>query len=209
MYLSSDKIYGIYKKTVLNESPDNIQIGGKYYQYNDTTLGNFTGVLTKDGHFAMSKEVQGHSEFINMAKAGLKIIHNMDSDEAAVEMIRRRNWDEFRIWPKFEVFSMWAEYNPRYIPAAIASIEAINKTPDIFIFDVVRGGNFSSDLDDGMRYDEFVGGEMTDEIARREEEQAARKAQDQKMLGDYKLGNLPQKTSSRDLNTFKYRREGD
>lgn len=208
MYLSSDKIYGIYKKTVLNESPDNIQIGGKYYQYDNTTLGNFTGVLTKDGHFAMSKEVQGHSEFINMAKAGLKIIHNMDSDEAAVEMIRRRNWDEFRIWPKFEVFSMWADYNPRYVPAAIASIEAIAENPEIFVFDVGREGAFS-DVEDGMRYDEFVGGEMTDEIARREEEQAARKAQDQKMLGDYKLGNLPQKTSSRDLNTFKYRREGD
>ena len=208
MYLSSDKIYGIYKKTVLNESPDNIQIGGKYYQYNDTTLGNFTGVLTKDGHFAMSKEVQGHSEFINMAKAGLKIIHNMDSDEAAVEMIRRRNWDEFRIWPKFEVFSMWADYNPRYVPAAIDSIESIAENPEIFVFDVGRAGAFS-DVEDGMRYDEFVGGEMTDEIARREEEQAARKAQDQKMLGDYKLGNLPQKTSSRDLNTFKYRREGD
>lgn len=208
MYLSSDKIYGIYKQTILKESPDNIQIGGNNYQYDNPKLGNFTGVLTKDGYFAMSREAMGHSELINMARAGAKLIHNMESDEAAAEMIRKRGWDEFRIWPKFDVFSMWEDYNPRFVPAAIAAIQKIERNPEGYVFDIGRKGAFS-DIDDGMKYEEFVGGEMTDDVSQREAEQAARKAQDQKMLGDYKLGNLPQKTSSRDSNTFNYRRSGD
>lgn len=208
MYLSSDKIFNIYKRTVLKESPDNIQIGQNNYNYDDPRLGNYTGFLTTDGEFAMSREAKGHSELIRIAKAGAKLIHNMASDEAAAEMIRRNRWKEFRIWPKFDVFSMWVDYSPRYAPAAIDAIKAINKNPEGFIFDIGRQGAFS-DIENGMKYEEFVGGQMTDEIAQRETDQEIKRAQNQKMLGDYKLGNLPQKTSSRDTNSFNYRREGD
>lgn len=201
--MDRDNIFKLYKTTILKESPDNISIGGKVYNYNDINLDNYTGYFDNNGNYAMSKDAKGHGELQYLAKTRIPLMHNFGSDLDAWQFVRRGGAHEFRIWLNFDVFSSWSDYDPRYVEAALEAIKRVGKNPEGFAFDVSRDGAFS-DISDAMSYDDFVGQKMNDRYIDKDNERTLRKIQDERMLADYKLGNLPQKD-----NQGFYKRVGD
>jgi hypothetical protein len=206
MYLDRDRIFNEYKRTLIKESPDSITIGMKTYQYDHPKLGNYVGVLSNDGYYAMSNQVEGHIDLSRAFQNGQKLVHNMESDEAAARLTRSSSAIQFRIWPKFEVISFWQDYDPRIVPTVIDAIKKTGGSPESYIYDIADAyGGYKSDTLDGMKYEEFVGQELDGSYLEKEQERNTKKSQNQRALADYKLGNIPQKQTSR----FSYRREGD
>jgi hypothetical protein len=56
MFFSEEnrKIYALY------ESPDTIFVYGRYYQYDDPDLDNYTAIIDDKGNYVMSNDIVGH-----------------------------------------------------------------------------------------------------------------------------------------------------
>jgi hypothetical protein len=171
----NQRIYKLY------ESPDNIRVGEKRYNYDDRSLGNYTCIIDAYGHFVMTNKVQGHGELRRLVRASTDLSDmvksNTGSDSATRELAGQTN--EIRIWPKFEIVSMWNLYGlGDYLPAIFAAITAAGGNPETYMYD-------KYDSDGYVSYDEIVAEESTDEDRKKQADATAQKARDQKELGDY------------------------
>ena len=166
----------------LYESPDNITINGKNYQYDDSTLGNFTCIIDTNGHFIMTDVVNGHAELRRLFRASTNpmksVVTNTKSKLEASELLSQPN--EIRIWPKFEVVSMWRLFGIQdFKPAICDAITAAGGNPESYLYDEYDGG------DEYKTYDEMFGSETTEEDRSARDDATAQKVRDQKELGNY------------------------
>jgi len=173
---------------ILLENPDTLTIGEKYYNYDNQSLGNITGVMRSDGKFVMTKSLQGHYYLVGaMSDKSLDkindLIHNFSSvDEIYVPSTKK--WEKFRLWPKFKVFSFWLRhYNPEYKEATDAVLAAIGDTNHTYKFDL----NLYDDK--FITYDELMNRPLSDEEKAEIAADERRKAEDQRRLADAMLGN--------------------
>ena len=58
------QIGALYESVLIKESPDNITIDGKYYEYDNKDLGNYTGIMNGEGNFVMSNNIVGHGNLL-------------------------------------------------------------------------------------------------------------------------------------------------
>jgi hypothetical protein len=135
-----ENISQLYVESVLNllESPDHVDVNGQVYNYDDLSLGNYTGILCDEGKFAISKNIVGHGLLIDaLRKRELdNIITNIESNEFIKTIIKNGAYDEVRIWPKIKYYSFWLQTPTSFYTTSIEnSLSAINESPDKYIFD--------------------------------------------------------------------------
>jgi len=134
-------IANIYSR-IIKESPDNITItddngNRKNYSYDDTPNA-YTGLIGKNGKYAMSKDIIGHHSFIDaILNSGediiQKLITNADDIEDLKSLVRDRI--KIRIWKNQKVYSMWDKYDPSYEGAIKDSLEAIGENYQDYKYD--------------------------------------------------------------------------
>jgi hypothetical protein len=172
----NQKIYALY------ESPDNITINGEYYQYDDPNLDNYTCIIDDKGHYIMSDDIVGHAALRRHISGRSNLVKyvktNLKDDSDINELARQTN--EIRIWPRFDVVSMWRLFGIEdYKPAIISAIIAAGGNPETYLYDEYDGG------DEFKSYDEMFGQETTDEDREARSEASAKRARDKKELGNY------------------------
>ncbi len=168
-------IYSLY------ESPDNIFINGRYYQYNDISIGNFTGMIDDTGNYVGSDDVRGHSALKRMVRSSQDPVKSVKTNlTKSSDVIRLlTNGAEIRIWPKFEVFSMWKLHDlSSYKDAITAVISSIGGNPESYLYDEYESTEFQT-------YDEIFSKESTDEDRYKQLNLVTQRGRDQKALGDY------------------------
>jgi hypothetical protein len=191
-------IHKLYSDVLL-ENPDTLTIGDDYYSYDDASMGNITGVMNNSGKFVMSQSLIGHYnllEAISFKKLDEvnDLKHNFSSFDEIYAM-SRYNWQKFRIWPKFKVFSLWMRHlRPEYKPAIDNILSALGDANHQYKFDL----NLYDDK--FVTYDELMNRPLSDEEKAEMEADARRKAEDQRKLADAMLGN--DRKRSIDLDIF-------
>lgn len=182
----------LYESVLIKESPNDITIGGKYYEYDNKDLGNYTGVMNGEGKFIMSKDIIGHYSFLDELRdtaRGDVPLENLISNFDNVDELRSSgivsNPIKFRIWPKFKVFNIWDKYKPKFKDAIDAAISAAGSDPSEYMFDPPDGGGHEENF---KTYEEYMKGELTDEEKEAVEEAERRKQRDAGDLGRYMAG---------------------
>jgi len=203
----------LYECVLISESPDNITVDGEYYDYASKADGNYTGIITETGKFAMSKDLIGHGNLLYSLRSRDDIpdlktnFESMDELQASGIL---QHPIKFRIWSKFDVYSMWDRYKPSYKAAIDNSIAALDKSPEEFRFDPPSGGGYD---DSFVSYGDYVLEDISDEAREEISDAERRKIQDQKALGDYMAGGKKKPIDYSDIIEPKkpafYRREGD
>lgn len=190
--LDLKQIGALYESVLVKESPDNITIGDKYYEYDNRSLGNYTGVMNAQGKFAMSKHIIGHYAFVSELRDIIKgdspfesIITNFDSADELASSGIVSDPVKFRIWPKFKVFNTWAKYKPEYKDAIDAAISATGSEPSEYRFDPPEGSGHESNF---KTYDEYIKVELSDEEKAAVEEAEREKQRAEAEFGRYMAG---------------------
>jgi hypothetical protein len=168
----------IYK---LYESPDNILINGRYHQYNDISIGNFTGMMDESGNYVVSDDVRGHSALKRMVRSSQDPVKSVKTNlTKSSDVIRLlNNGAEIRIWPKFEVFSMWKLYDiSSYKESITGAISRIGGHPESYLYDEYESTEYQS-------YDEIFSKESTEEDRYKQLDLVTQRGRNQKALGDY------------------------
>ncbi len=195
----------IYKDLLL-ENPDTVYYDGNYYSYTDD-IGNYTGFMNDKGQYAMTKMVDGHGNFQSYLKRGdikkLKVAHNLGSDEDVKREFAIGGY-QFRLWPKFQIFSIWDEtLDPSYNKAVDAILAGIPGGQG-YVFD----NNMLANDSNYLPYDEFIKNELSPDEKNAMNQKELRKLGDKRALADYELGNKPRRSMDDDRPNF-YRRDGD
>ena len=213
--LSEDlkNISELYECVLISESPDNITVGGEYYDYSNKADGNYTGIITENGKFAMSKDLIGHYRLLDALRYRNDIPDLKTNFESMDELYNSsiiQHPIKFRIWSKFDVYSMWDRYKPSYKAAIDNSIAALDKSPEEFKFDPPEGRGEEENF---LSYSDYVLEDISDEAREEISDAERRKIQDQKALGDYMAGGKKKPIDYSDIIEPKkpsfYRREGD
>jgi hypothetical protein len=205
----NNHLFSIYSN-LLSENPDTIYYGGKSYSYDDD-IGNYTGFMNDKGQYVMTKEADGHNILLRYIKSGdikkLKPVHNLGSDEEVIRAFRLGGF-QFRLWPKFQIFSIWnSTLDPIYNDAVDAILGAV-AGGEGYVFD----NNVYGDDADYIPYDEFIKDELSDDEKDRVSREAREKENNKRRLADYELGNKPRRASADyDIEPKQkfYRRDGD
>jgi hypothetical protein len=202
----NNRMFSIYKNLLL-ENPDTVYYDGEYHSYTDD-IGNYTGFMNDKGQYAMTKMVDGHENFRSYLKSGnikkLKVAHNLGSDEEVKRAFALGGY-QFRLWPKFQIFSIWDEtIDPSYKQAVDAILGNIPGGQG-YVFD----NNMLANDSDYLEYDEFIKDELSDEEQNKVRQAAMDKESRKRMLADYELGNKPRRRSADDDRPNFYRRSGD
>ena len=168
-------IYNLY------ESPDNIYIGNKNYRYDDSSLGNYTCIVDSSGNYVMTDSVMGHGNLRSLVRNSTDpskvVLSNLKDKHEFGALLS--NGKEIRLWPKFDVVSMWQIYDiQEFKNAIIAAIQAIGGNPEAYLYD-------EYDVDEMQSYDEIFSRESTEEDKEKQSEADIQKGRDQKALGDY------------------------
>lgn len=154
----------IYQKiSVIKESPDTIVYRGTKYEYDNPSLGNYSGIFNNHGKFAMTNLYQGHADFVRNSLKGILngVKTNCKDKKELIDMARdATDYEYFRIWPKFNVISFWSKHTPDLVEAAIEAIKSIKKDPTVFLYDF--SDSLVGDTADMMSYDEFVSNSNAD-----------------------------------------------
>jgi hypothetical protein len=182
MFFSEEnrKIYALY------ESPDTIFVYGRYYQYDDPDLDNYTAIIDDKGNYVMSNDIVGHGALrrhILRRKNLKKYVKTNLKDYSDILTLAREN-NDIRIWPKIGVVSMWRLFGIEDYKAAItAAIVAAGGNPETYLYDEYDGG--SNSIDEFKRYHEIFGQEVTEKDKKSRSEASAKRARDQKEFGNY------------------------
>jgi hypothetical protein len=203
----------LYECVLISESPDNITVNGEYYDYANKADGNYTGIITENGKFAMSKDLIGHGNLLYELRSREDIPDLKTNFESMDELYSSgiiQHPIKFRIWSKFDVYSMWDRYKPSYKAAIDNSIVALGKSPEEFRFDPPEGGGNEKYF---LSYGDYVLEDISDEAREEISDAERRKIQDQKALGDYMAGGKKKPIDYSEVIEPKkpsfYRREGD
>jgi hypothetical protein len=202
----NNELFTIYKSLIL-ENPDTLYYDGEHHSYDDD-IGNYTGFMNDKGEYAMTKMVDGHENFRSYLKSGnikkLKVAHNLGSDEELKRAFGLGGY-QFRLWPKFQVFSIWDKtLDPSYKKAVDAILGSVVGGAG-YVFDNNVYGQDSDYLD----YDEFIKDELSDDEKDDVRQAAMDKENRKRLLADYQLGNTPRRRSVDDDRPSFYRRGGD
>lgn len=202
----NNQLFSIYRNLLL-ENPDTVYYDGEYHSYDDD-IGNYTGYMNDRGQYAMTKMVDGHENFRSYLKSGnikkLKVVHNLGSDEEVKRAFALGGY-QFRLWPKFQIFSVWdTTLDPSYKQAVDAILANIPGGAG-YVFD----NNVYGQDSDYLKYDEFIKDELSDEEKDKVRQAAMDKESRKRMLADYELGNKPRRRSADDDRPNFYRRDGD
>lgn len=189
--------------TVILESPDNIEVGDKYYSYSSTPNA-YTGLIDLEGHFIISKQIVGHGSLIRVIN-GLtsenydETMTLIKTNVTKVHDLQRmaREYNKVRVWSGQKVFSMWDDYRPQYKESIIKSIQAVGHDPMNYKYD---SGGRSLPYEEMTPYDEFFVDKLSDEeqaeIHRKEQE----KREAERLLADKLAGaNRPKRTIDYDI----------
>lgn len=186
------QIGALYESVLIKESPDNITVDGKYYEYDNKDLGNYTGIMNGEGKFIMSKDIIGHYSFLDELRDIVRgdapfenLITNFDNVDELRSSGIVQHPVKFRIWPKFKVFNTWDKYKPYFKDAVDSAINAAGSDPKEYRFDPNDGGGNEENF---KTYDEYVKVELTDEEKEAVEEAERQKQRDAEALGRYMAG---------------------
>lgn len=195
------ELSNIYSR-IIKESPDNITIDGKYYDY-DRTPNTYTGFIDGSGGYVISKHIVGHGnlsyeitklgedeleevkELFSKLKTTAKSLHELKSIVS--------NHEKIRIWADQKVFSMWSRYKPIYKESIINAITATGGDYKVFKYD-----NDYSDYENMPTYDKFLISDLTPEERREIEEREAKQRQSERELANRLAGITPKRSIDMD-----------
>jgi hypothetical protein len=193
MILSNDAyvIGRLYE--LITESPDNIRVNGRVYAYDDPSLGNITGLFSDNGNFVMSKDVRGHYELGSLitkrrlhtvnAISNFNDIEHIYQDPTFTQYTSKH---EFRIWPKFEIFSMYGYYVPEYKKVILEVVSKVGQ-PEAYLYDAKTASYNHGDSTMFKTYDEFFVDDLGDSEDKAAQEYAER-AKNERAMGNYMAG---------------------
>jgi hypothetical protein len=204
MLLSEENnfLYNLYNTRIIKENPDTLTLGDNYYSYDNSDLGNYTGLMYMNGKFLMSKQIIGHGRLLsyitnNNLEDVPDLIHNFDSFDD-IYNLGYSGQTKFRLWPKFKIFSTWdRNFRPEYKPAIDAILDRIKDYNHEYKFDP---NLYSGKEDEFKSYDEFVKDELGEDELSAIDQEAREKAKNARLMADMMAGNKP-RTRSIDLDS--------
>jgi len=186
-----ENISQLYVESVLNlmESPDTITINDVSYSYDDSSLKNYTGIVSYNGKFAMSDQVQGHDNFLSQIRRDdmSDIKTNIKTPEELKLIVTKREYEKVRIWPKFKIYSFWSAPTTVYTESVKNSLDAIGADPNDYNYDFSWKNPFKSDrntMENTITFQELETMQPTADDEFKLRDQEARRKEDEKRLGN-------------------------
>ena len=198
-FLDISKIYN----RLIKESPDNITIDGKYYNY-DTTPNAYTGFINRVGGYVISEQIIGHynlsheisrldmndedeiKSLFSLVKTSAKSLSDLRS------LISERI--KIRIWVNQKVFSMWDRYSPDFEESIKNALSSIGQDYKEYKYD-----NSYLDYEQMPNYEEFFLSYLTPEEKMKMEMEKLKQRQAERELADRLAGIKPKRSIDMDV----------
>ena len=187
----------IYSK-LIKESPDNIRVGEKYYDY-AVTPNAYTGFINSSGKYVVSKDIVGHS---NLRYEINKMGESEKEDQKKLFSLLKTNAKTFfelkqiltdntkiRIWKDQKVFSMWNDYKPIYREAIINVLSGIGEDYTSYKYD-----NDYLPYEEMPTYETFLVSELSSDEKEQIEDKEYKQMQRDKEFANVLVGNVPKRS---------------